>query len=111
VEHQLYYQDQFQPSELITSIEKTNNLALQNIIHKNKLRTPSSIEDRRLLLLIGQCIGRPIYILDIEGIILDTIGIDKPGILPIVVYTNYVSRFNVYYYNDQLISIVHKSYV
>jgi hypothetical protein len=85
------YEKQFIKSDIITCIEKTNNINLQDIIKKLRLRNPADITQRKELCILLNSIDKNLTLLDYEGIYIDNIG---KGSTELKLYCGCFTRFN-----------------
>ena len=86
-----FYEKQFIPADIITCIEKTNNIDLHSIIKKMRIRPPADLTQRKELCVLLDAINRQLIVLDYEGVIIETIGKDAP---PIKLYCGCFTRFD-----------------
>ena len=86
-----FYEKQFIKSDIITCIEKTNNMNLQDIIKKLRLRKPLDITQRKELCILLNSIDKKLILLDYEGSYIDTIG---KGSTELKIYCGCFIKFN-----------------
>jgi hypothetical protein len=91
-----FYEKQFIPADIITCIEKTNNVDLRSIIKKMRIRIPADLTQRKELCNLLDAINKQLIVLDYESVIIDTIGKEAP---PIKIYCNCFTRFGEISYN------------
>jgi hypothetical protein len=89
-EHRSFYADQFVNTDIITCLEKTNNVEIRNSIKKLRLRPPATLKQKRELCLIANAFNVTIHLVDYEGLYLDYIG---KGSNIWLLYCNIFSRF------------------
>lgn len=71
-----FYACQFKPeSNIIQALEITNNVKLEDICQRSRIRAPKSMLDRRQLCILADALKKKIVVRDIEGYTLDTIGV------------------------------------
>ena len=69
-----FYRNQFTTDELITCIEKTNNIKLSDELKRLRIRIPKSIDSKRELYIIASSLNKKISILSYDGYEIDYIG-------------------------------------
>ena len=91
-----FYEKQFIRADMITCIEKTNNVDLRSIIKKMRIRAPVDLTQRKELCILLDAINKQLIVLDYEGVIIDTIGKEATTIK---IYCNCFTRFGELSYN------------
>jgi len=76
IEHINYYNRMFYKTDIITALEKTNNIDINTILQKKRLRIPK-LDNRRSLLLLANELSSIIVVKDLESRIVDCIGNTK----------------------------------
>ena len=101
-EHVAYYKTQFiLEKNMVTAIEKTNNIDLTLLLNKHRLRIPKGLNNRRDLCIMANALKKVVVVKDLEGIIIDQIGNweknDSLVDLPVLIlYVFFFSKIHTY---------------
>lgn len=87
-----YYNDLFCKCSFIDAINKTNNLCIEKLCEKMRLRLPKDLDDKRVLTMMLNSLDYHLDLCDLESNCIDTIGRGKQKI------KIFVENQNIYTY-------------
>lgn len=73
-EHLNVYENKFVKEQDFTKCLFNTNNSLENELKNHRVRLPKSLNDRRGLLTIANCLNKLVRVIDLEGVVLDKIG-------------------------------------
>jgi hypothetical protein len=108
-DHTHYYENMFKKEpDVITALEITNDIDLRSLIKQHRLRAPTTLADRRLLVILANTLKIKITIVDMESVVLDVVpNVDVTYMMHLRLYVNCISRWQDYTYtNPEIIPVV-----